>query len=115
MSAASTFTHYTGVLPFRQAGSTSGFEIASAAAADEDGNFFLAGRTSSSVDGEAVNVGGLDFAVIKLSSVDGSVVWSWQVGSFSRPSVAFGGKFSRGLSLWASVLNPYGRCPYRQG
>lgn len=64
-----------------QAGSILGFDAAWAVAADADGNFILAGVTTDSLDGEAVNAGGNDLAVIKISSVDGSVVWSWQVGA----------------------------------
>ena len=52
--------------------------------AGADGSFFLAGATGGSLDG-AVNAGGFDFAVAKISGVDGSVLWSWQVGCAYGP------------------------------
>lgn len=64
-----------------QAEVSTSYEVAFAAAADPDGNFFIGGYTDGNLDG-FVNAGGEDFAVAKLSGVDGSVVWAWQVGAF---------------------------------
>jgi len=65
--------------PFHQAGSNSGYDAAYGVSADAEGSFFIAGITDDSLDGETETVGGYDFAVAKLSGVDGSVLWSWQV------------------------------------
>ena len=42
----------------------------------DDGSVFLAGFTFG--DWGNVNAGGVDFAVVKLST-DGNVLWRWQV------------------------------------
>ena len=58
---------------------TVSYEIGYAVTPDADGNFFVGGCTDGSLDG-FTNAGENDFAVAKVSGVDGSVLWSWQVG-----------------------------------
>ncbi len=62
-----------------QAGSSAGYDLAYGVSAGADGSFFLAGLTTGSIDDETVNAGGYDFAAMKISGEDGSVLWSWQV------------------------------------
>lgn len=85
--------------PLLQHELTGSYEIAYGVTPDADGNFFIGGCTSGSLDG-FVSAGEDDFVVAKVSGVDGSVLWSWQVGVllylFNRvPSVAPGGRFLR--------------------
>eukprot|EP00752_Nemacystus_decipiens_P003778 g3478.t1 len=71
-----------------QAGSSDGYDFANSVTVDADGNFYLAGVTAGSLDGATVNAGGYDFAVIKISSVDGSVLWTWQDGALGDDYLA---------------------------
>lgn len=59
---------------------TTGYEIAYGVSADADGDFFIGGCTTAALNDGFVNAGGNDFAVAKVSGVNGSVLWSWQVG-----------------------------------
>lgn len=76
--------------PSSKFGDTEGHDIAYGVSADADGSFFVAGLTEGSVDDEFANAGGSDFTVAKVSGVDGSVLWYWQVGAHVdlRPCLA---------------------------
>lgn len=68
------------MFPLLQPELTASYDAAYAVAADADGNFFVGGCTSGSVGG-FVSAGGFDLVVAKVSGVDGSVLWYWQVGA----------------------------------
>ncbi|CAN0468451.1 unnamed protein product, partial [Scytosiphon promiscuus] len=61
-----------------QEGSSGSYEAMNAASADADGNFFLAGYTSGSIDGLVDNEGEHDLAAMKIDA-NGELVWTWQV------------------------------------
>ncbi|CAM9819697.1 unnamed protein product [Scytosiphon promiscuus] len=63
-----------------QEGSSGSYEVTYAASADADGNFFLAGLTSGSIDGLVDNEGEHDLAAMKID-VNGELLWTWQEGS----------------------------------
>lgn len=46
--------------------------------ADAEGNFFLAGKTSGSIDSAVDNAGEHDHAVMKIDT-EGDLLWTWQV------------------------------------
>lgn len=88
------------MFPLLQPELTASFDAANAVAADTDGIFFLGGCTDGSMSG-FVNAGGFDWVVAKVSGVDGSVLWYWQVGpSFfllkRAPLVTLGGRLCAG-------------------
>lgn len=64
-----------------QAGSSGDDDAVYGVSADAEGSFFLAGKTSGSLDGTTLNAGENDMAAGKLDS-DGAVLWYWQVLCF---------------------------------
>lgn len=57
------------------------YDIGAKIARDDEGNVYLSGYTNGTLEGAISNVGGYDFAVIKLNENTRSLVWQWQGGS----------------------------------
>ncbi|CAN0083938.1 unnamed protein product [Ectocarpus fasciculatus] len=86
-----------------QAGASSDDDIVYGVSADAEGSFFIAGKTTGSLDSTTLNAGGEDMAAGKLDG-DGVLLWSWQVLCFpldqfrsrqSRPRQSVGPSSSR--------------------
>ncbi|CAN0059164.1 unnamed protein product [Ectocarpus sp. 4 AP-2014] len=70
-----------------QAGASYDDDAVYGVSADAEGSFFLAGKTTGSLDGITLNEGGEDMAVGKLDS-DGVLLWSWQEGTTGEDTMS---------------------------
>ncbi|CAM9980650.1 unnamed protein product [Ectocarpus sp. 12 AP-2014] len=70
-----------------QAGASYDDDAVYGVSADAEGSFFLAGKTTGSLDGITLNAGGEDMAVGKLDS-DGVLLWSWQEGTTGEDTMS---------------------------